>query len=66
MPKMYNINTHEMQEVSANTMEFLNELEKLCRSHNISISHEDEHGGFILQRFSEENIKWIRSASLDL
>ena len=45
---------------------FLNALEKLCREHGFSISHEDCHGGFIVEKFDARNIDWLRGASVDL
>jgi len=45
---------------------FLEDLEKLCRIHNVSISHEDTHGSFELEEFDEHNIQWINRANLNL
>lgn len=42
---------------------FFNELKKLMIKHNISISHEDCHGGFELENFNEYNWKWISEAT---
>lgn len=44
---------------------FLDAYEKLCREHNISFSHEDEHGSFIIENFRQTNIEWARDASID-
>jgi len=43
--------------------EFLAEVEKLCRKYNISISHEDQHGAFLLEEFDEELMSWLKGAS---
>ncbi|MGV4321231.1 hypothetical protein [Bacillus mojavensis] len=43
---------------------FLEEIEKVCKEHNMSISHEDGHGAFIIERFDESNIGWLKAASL--
>ena len=45
---------------------FLAELEKLMRYCDISISHQDFHGSFILTDFNERDLQWIRDADLDL
>lgn len=42
---------------------FLDDIEAVCRKHNISLSHEDTHGGFRIQAFDEGNIEWLRQAS---
>ncbi len=47
----------------AEVQEFLNDLEELCRRHDMSLSHEDGHGSFIIENYSEFNLKWVRSAA---
>lgn len=42
--------------------DFLACLEKLCRAHNISISHEDIQGSFILEKYEQSNMEWIKNA----
>lgn len=44
--------------------QFLKEIEEVCKKHNMSISHEDGHGAFIIERYDEFNIKWLRQAEL--
>lgn len=44
--------------------EFLQEIEEVCRKYNMSISHEDGHGGFIIEKFDEFNIKWLKEAKI--
>ena len=41
---------------------FLAEVTAICEKHNMSISHEDTHGAFIVQPFDESNIKWLMGA----
>lgn len=41
---------------------FLSDVEALMRKHNVSISHEDGHGAFILDDFEESNLEWLRDA----
>lgn len=45
---------------------FLADIGQLCRHHNMSISHEDGHGGFIVEQFSEERFNWLNAASVDI
>ena len=42
---------------------FLDEIEKVCKKHNLSISHEDGHGGFEIEEYNQDNIEWLRDAS---
>lgn len=37
-------------------------LAALCRKHDVSISHEDAHGSFIITDFNPENIRWVNAA----
>lgn len=43
---------------------FLDELEELCKKHDITISHEDGHGAFILENYDYTLQGWIRAAHL--
>lgn len=52
-----------MKEITEETITtFLNELEGLYRKYDLSLSHEDTHGAFIIERFDLENIAWVRAA----
>ena len=44
---------------------FMDDIEQVCRKHGVSISHEDEHGSFVLEPFSEEGMTWLRDAYID-
>jgi len=44
---------------------FIEEISKVCKKYNMSISHEDGHGGFIIERFCADNIEWLKNASFD-
>lgn len=41
---------------------FFMELEHLLKKYNISISHEDAHGSFILEKFKQSNFEWLQEA----
>ena len=47
-------------------LDFFDDIEKVCKKHNLSISHQDEHGSFMIEEFDEHNIKWLRGASRDI
>lgn len=45
---------------------FLDELDELCRKYNMSISHEDSQGGFIIEEYNPDNIDWLREAKVNI
>ena len=45
---------------------FFDEIESVCKKHNISISHEDGHGAFMLEEYDELYTKWLRGAYRDI
>ena len=47
-------------------IKFLNEIDNICKKYNLSISHEDSHGAFILEKYDDYNIKWLKDCMLDL
>ena len=51
-----------MPEVDA----FLVEILAVCRKHGMTISHEDGHGGFIIEPPSEFNEAWLLAAAVNL
>ncbi len=45
---------------------FLAEIAEVCRKHGLSIGHEDGHGAFIVEPWSEANEHWLGDAFVDL
>ena len=43
--------------------DFLNDIKTICKKHNLSIAHEDYHGGFLIEEYDEDNIEWLFGAS---
>ncbi len=41
---------------------FLQDISKVCEQHHMSISHEDIHGAFIVEDYSQDNIEWLMNA----
>lgn len=41
---------------------FIEEIIKVCKKHKFSIGHEDGHGAFEIEKFSESNAGWLRNA----
>ena len=44
---------------------YINEVIELSKKHGLSISHEDGHGGFVIEKYSESNAEWLMAASDD-
>lgn len=42
---------------------FLDDINAVCRKHGLSISHEDNQGGFIIELYKDDNIEWLNGAS---
>lgn len=42
---------------------FMDEILEVCKKHNVSISHEDGHGGFLIETpYDEFNSDWFKDA----
>lgn len=41
---------------------FLDDIVAVCRKHNMSLGHEDSHGAFLVEDYSEENVRWLNAA----
>lgn len=41
---------------------FMADIVLVFQKHGFSISHEDRHGGFIVEDFSDANVEWILAA----
>ena len=62
----WNINQSEFVEMPKKVKQFLEDIKQVCKNHNLSISHEDGHGGFIIEQYDEDNIDWLSNASLNI
>lgn len=51
--------------LDANKEMFFSEIEEVCKRYGLSISHEDDQGGFIIELFDEFNINWLKDASME-
>jgi len=45
---------------------FLNDLFSVYEKHNMSLGHEDTHGGFIINEDCKYNREWVGYASVDI
>jgi len=41
---------------------FLQDIEEICKKYHLSISHEDGHGSFIIEKYSDYNMQWLKDA----
>ena len=42
--------------------EFVEEIIEVCKKHGYSISHEDSHGLFLIEEYSESYSRWLRES----
>lgn len=52
-------------ETPKNIINFLNEITKIYKKYNLSLSHEDSHGAFIIENYDEYNIKWLKNSLIN-
>lgn len=45
--------------------DFLKEVVEVCKKHGLSIGHEDIHGAFTVEKYSEDLKKWLLAAHDD-
>lgn len=64
--KSWDIIKSEEIETPKEVINFLNEIENICKKYNLSISHEDGHGGFIIEKYDNYNIKWLKNCLLNI
>ena len=62
MSKIYDNKLRRWIEMPEKMKNFLDEIESVCKKHNLSISHEDCYGAFIVEDYRSENIEWLFSA----
>lgn len=60
--KVWDNNLNERIEMPSKMENFLNEIEKISKKYDLSISHEDGHGAFIIDDYDERNIEWLKAA----
>lgn len=62
----WDINKGQDIKTPESVINFLNEIDNICKKYNFSISHEDSHGGFIIEKYDNYNIKWLKNCMLNL
>lgn len=48
------------------TEKFLQDIDLVCMKHNLSISHEDSQGAFIIEGYNKYNIEWLFNADIKI
>ncbi len=43
----------------------IEEILAACRKHSMSLSHEDTHGAFVIEAFSEKKAAWLKDAMIN-
>lgn len=64
--KSWSIIKSEEIETPEEVINFLNEIDNISKKYNLSISHEDGHGAFIIERYDNFNIRWLKECLLNI
>lgn len=59
----WDLKTKKHIQIPIDMLSFLNDINDVCKKHNMSISHEDGHGSFIITKYNKSNIDWLFCAS---
>jgi hypothetical protein len=54
--------TETQEEERSRYRKFLQEILETCEKHNLVISHEDSHGGFLVEPLTEDGMEWLNCA----
>lgn len=46
--------------------EFIDKICEISKEYGFSISHQDSHGAFIIEKYDEININWLKDAQIDI
>jgi hypothetical protein len=65
MDEVFDRQSGEYIESPSEMKAFMCEIQKVCKKYGFSISHEDEHGAFIIQEYKDSNIQWLKQAFKD-
>lgn len=61
---MRRIKDGKMVEIEIKDLDdFINDIIKVYKKHNMSLSLEEYSQSFIIEKYSEENILWLKSAT---
>jgi len=63
--EMWNKIERKMVKTPSKQAKFLKDIDRLSKKYNLSISHEDGHGAFVIEEYREYNIKWMQNAIIN-
>ena len=63
--QMFSQKEGKLIDTPSNIKDFLTEIDAVCQKYGVSISHEDRHGGFILEPYDAVTADWLSGATLD-
>lgn len=61
--KVWDVYVDDLVEMPEEMQAFLTDIETVCRKHGLSLAHEDEHGGFLVEELKERNLRWVAGAA---
>ena len=59
----WNNKTSEFIETPEKQIQFVKEIESICRKYGLSISHEDGYGSFEICNFNQQHIDALKAAN---
>ena len=62
MKSLYKSKNELKSDKNSNVTSFIKEVQDICRKYQISISHEDSHGSFILTDYNDLYIDYLNDA----
>ena len=60
----WDANKNKKVQTPKDVISFLKEIECVCKNHGYSIAHEDGHGAFEIENYSDGTNEWLQSAHL--
>lgn len=63
--KSWNDKTSEFIETPEKQIKFMEELEALYKKYDLSIAHQDQGGAFIIEKYSDLNMEWMKEATVN-
>jgi hypothetical protein len=63
MQKTYDRTIQEFITTPERMVQFFTEIDNVCHKYGLVISHEDQHGGFIIEKYNVTTIEWLEMAS---
>lgn len=62
--KSWNGKTQVEIETPEKQIKFLEDIDLVCKKYNLSISHSDHHGSFEIEEYEDQNIEWLKDATI--